>query len=146
MSVDRLGSEILRSRSLFISEPSSPQVGRGAERSGRLLYLPFVASYDEAPIFLEVARFMSANAVRVNHLDEVKGVSEEALESGVVTLIRGAAADAAEKVATPPGKRRVMTLHDLTLEYRPGGAARPGRADRGCRARRAGIRARARWR
>ena len=82
MRVDRLGSEVLRSRSLFISEPSSPQVGRGAERSGRLLHLPFVASDDEAPIFLEVARFMSANAVRVNHLDEVKGVSEEALESG----------------------------------------------------------------
>jgi hypothetical protein len=82
VSVDRLGSEILRSRSLFISEPSSPQVGRGAERSGRLLYLPFVGSDDEAPIFLEVARFMSANAVRVNHLDEVKGVSQEALDSG----------------------------------------------------------------
>ena len=87
MRVDRLGSEILRSRSLFISEPSSPQVGRGAERSGRLLYLPFVASDDEAPIFLEVARFMSANAVRVNHLDEVKGVSEEALESGNPMLL-----------------------------------------------------------
>ena len=87
MRVDRLGSEILRPRSLFISEPSSPQVGRGAERSGRLLYLPFVASYDEAPIFLEVARFMSANAVRVKHLDEVKGVFEEALESGNPMLL-----------------------------------------------------------
>lgn len=87
MSVDRLGSEILRSRSLFISEPSSPQVGRGAERSGRLLYLPFVASYDEAPIFLEVAWVMSANAVGVNHLDEVKGVSEEALKSGNPMLL-----------------------------------------------------------
>ena len=82
MRVDRLGSETLRSRSLFISEPSSPQVGRGAERSGRLLHLPFVASDDEAPIFLEVAGFMGANAVRGNHLDEVKGVSEEALDSG----------------------------------------------------------------
>jgi thiamine pyrophosphate-dependent acetolactate synthase large subunit-like protein len=36
---------------------------------------------------LEVARFMSANAVRVNHLDEVKGVSEEALESGNPMLL-----------------------------------------------------------
>ena len=87
MRVDRLGSEILRPSSLFISEPSSPQVGREAERSGRLLYLPFVASDDEAPIFLEVARFMSANAVRVNHLDEAKGVSEEALESGNPMLL-----------------------------------------------------------
>ena len=82
MRVDRLVSEILRSRSLFISAPSSPQAGRGAERSGRLLHLPFVASDDEAPIFLEVAGFVGANAVRVNHLDEVKGVSEEALEFG----------------------------------------------------------------
>ena len=82
MRVDRLGSETLRSRSLFISEPSSPQAGRGAERSGWLLHLPFLASDDEAPIFSEVARFMSANGVRVNHLDEVKGVSEESLESG----------------------------------------------------------------
>lgn len=82
MRVDRLGSEILRSRSLFISEPSSPQAGRGAERSGWLLHLPLLSSDDEAPIFLEVAGFMGANAVRVNHLDEVKGVSEEALDSG----------------------------------------------------------------
>jgi thiamine pyrophosphate-dependent acetolactate synthase large subunit-like protein len=41
-----------------------------------------LASDDEAPIFLEVAGFMGANAVRVNHLDEVKGVCEEALDSG----------------------------------------------------------------
>ena len=66
MRVDRLGSEILRSRSLFISEPSSPQVGGGADRSNRLLYFFVRSICDEVPIFLEVAKFMSSNALRVN--------------------------------------------------------------------------------
>jgi hypothetical protein len=112
VSVDRLGSEILRSRSLFISEPSSPQVGRGAERSGRLLYLPFVASYDEAPIFLEVAWVMSANAVGVNHLDEVKVVSEEALKSGNPMLL-----DAGVHGAWPASPKRssYLELHRYLL-------------------------------
>jgi hypothetical protein len=66
---------------LFISEPSSASGGRS--RKIKPTSIPSVRSiYDEAPIFLEVARFMSANAVRVNPLDEVKGVSEEVLESG----------------------------------------------------------------